>query len=162
MSALREAAQQALIYDPETGIFKWSDFAFHKRNRGQLAGSKKRNGYVEIQLNGKIHKAHRLAWLMSFGELPDGLEIDHIDGNRANNRLSNLRIVTRSMNQQNQRRARIDSASGMLGVSRNGSNWKAEIRVNKKKKNVGTYLTPEQAYAAYVNAKRRYHEGCTL
>jgi hypothetical protein len=63
---------------------------------------------------------------------------------------------------QNQRRARSDSSTGLLGVSKNGSGWRAEIRVDGKKINLGTHKTPELAHLAYVNAKRKHHEGCTL
>ena len=162
MTTLREAAQQALIYNPETGVFVWSESAWHKRNRGLCAGSKKRNGYIEIQLQGKMLKAHRLAWMLVYGDLADDVEIDHLDGDRSNNRLLNLRAVSRNINQQNQRKARKDNRTGLLGVSRNGSGWKAELRINGKKVNVGTYKSPELAHQAYVSAKRIHHEGCTI
>lgn len=161
MTTLR-TAQQALIYNPETGVFVWSEYAWHKRNRGLCAGSKKRNGYIEIQLQGKMLKAHRLAWILVYGDLADDVEIDHLDGDRSNNRLSNLRAVNRNINQQNQRKARKDNRTGLLGVSRSGSGWKAELRINGKKVNVGTYKTPELAHQAYVSAKRIHHEGCTI
>jgi hypothetical protein len=164
MTTLREAAQQAISYNAETGVFTWLDGAWHKRNRGVQAGSKKRNGYIEIQFNGKMLKAHRLAWMLVYGELADDVEIDHIDGNRSNNRLSNLRAVDRSINQQNQRKARSDSTSGLLGVSwySAGDKWKADIRVNGKKKHLGYFHCKDAAHQAYLNAKRVMHEGNTL
>ena len=158
----RATVEQALLYDAETGIFTWLDTAWHKRNRGNQAGSKKQNGYIEIQFQGKMFKAHRLAWMLVYGDLADGVEIDHIDGDRSNNRLSNLRAVSRNINQQNQRKAKTNNRTGLLGVSKNGSGWKAELRVNGKKVNVGTYKTPELAYQAYVSAKRLHHRGCTI
>jgi hypothetical protein len=154
--------QQALEYNATTGLFMWRVSAFHKRNRGKIAGSKKGNGYVEIQINGRMHKAHRLAWLVSFGELPPDLEIDHIDGDRSNNAIANLRLVTKAVNQQNQRSPHARNKLGYLGVSKNGSGYRAEIKVNGKKKCIGTYSTPEIASTAYINAKRQLHEGCTL
>lgn len=162
--ALRQAAQQAISYNAETGVFTWLDTAWHKRNRGVEAGSKKRNGYIEIQFNGKMLKAHRLAWILVYGDLADDVEIDHIDGDRSNNRLSNLRAVGRSINQQNQRNARSDSTSGLLGVSwySAGGKWKADIRVNGKKKHLGYFNCKDAAHQAYLNAKRVMHEGNTL
>lgn len=158
----RELLQQALAYDPDSGVFTWTSAAWHKRNRGAIAGSKKQNGYIEIQFQGKMLKAHRIAWLLCYGELAPDAQIDHIDGDRSNNRLINLRLVNHSTNQQNKHWARTDSATGLLGVSKNGRGWRAEILVEGKKMNLGTYATPALAHQAYVTAKRVYHEGCTI
>jgi hypothetical protein len=81
-----------------------------------------------------MYKAHRLAWAFVHGGFPDQ-HIDHINGDPSDNRLCNLRVADRSLNMQNQRHARSDSATGLLGVSKNGSGWRAEIRVDGKKIN---------------------------
>jgi hypothetical protein len=155
-----EAMKRVLHYDTETGEFWWTSAAPTKV-ANKPANAKDRLGYVCLKVNGKMHKAHRLAWAFVYGEFPEQ-HIDHINGNPSDNRLCNLRLADRSLNMQNQRRARSDSSTGLLGVSKNGSGWRAEIRVDGKKINLGTHKTPELAHLAYVNAKRKHHEGCTL
>lgn len=66
------------------------------------------------------------------------------------------------MNTQNKKRARADSTTGLLGVSRNHGGFKAAIQINGKRKTLGTFKTPEKAYEAYLDAKREHHEGNTL
>jgi len=155
-----EAMKRVLRYDPETGEFWWTAEAPTKV-AGKLANAKDQRGYVCLKINGKTHKAHRLAWAFVHGEFPER-HIDHINGNPSDNRLCNLRLADPSLNMQNQRRARSDSSTGLLGVSKNGSGWRAEIRVEGKKVNLGTHKTPELAHLAYVEAKRKHHEGCTI
>ena len=128
---------------------------------GDVAGSLSDEGYLVVQIDGKSYKAHRLAWLHETGEWPPG-DIDHRDGNRTNNRWANLRPADRSLNMQNQRRARSDNKSGLLGVGRGGNRWRASIGISGKAKHIGLFDTPELAHLAYLSAKRRLHEGCTL
>lgn len=150
-------------YDPETGVFTRLVTRPGKGARvGDVAGTLKPSGYLTIWICGANHMAHRLAWLYVHGKWPDH-EIDHIDGNRANNAIANLRDVTRSVNHENLRRARSDNAHGFLGVSPfKGKWWKARITVNGKWQHLGTFRTPEEAHAAYLEAKRRLHVGCTI
>lgn len=155
-----ETMMDVLRYVPETGEFWWTDKA-PKKVAGKLANAKDRLGYVCLKISGKMHKAHRLAWAFVHGKFPDH-DIDHINGNPSDNRISNLRLVSHSVNLQNQRKARADSATGVLGVRKNGSGYRAEIRVGGKRINLGTYPTTELAHIAYVDAKRKHHEGCTL
>jgi len=96
-----------------------------------------------------------------YGELPPKY-IDHINGVRDDNRITNLRAVTAAGNAENRRRAQKNTASGFLGVARNGNNWQAYIRVNKKPTYLGTFKTPEEAHQAYLAAKRKLHATCTL
>jgi hypothetical protein len=152
--------KRVLRYDLETGEFWWTDDAPTKV-AGKTANAKDRLGYVCIKVSGKMYKAHRLAWAFVHGHFPEE-HIDHINGNPSDNRIFNLRLADRRLNMQNQRRARSDSATGLLGVSKNGAGWRAEIRVDGKKVNLGTHQTPELAHLAYVEAKRKHHEGCTI
>jgi hypothetical protein len=154
-----EAMKRVLRYDSETGEFWWTAEAPTKV-AGKLANAKDRMGYVCLKVNGKMHKAHRLAWAFVYGEFPEK-HIDHINGDPSDNRLCNLRLADRKLNMQNQRRARSDNATGVLGVRKNGSGYRAEIRVDGKRINLGTYPTTELAHIAYVDAKRKHHEGCT-
>ena len=108
------------------------------------------------------YSAHRLAWLYVHGAWPTG-QIDHINGDRGDNRISNLRDVTPALNTQNQRRAaRSNKSSGLLGVTANRGRWLAQISIGGKSRNLGRYATPEEAHAVYVAAKRVLHAGCTL
>jgi len=124
-------------------------------------GSVVPDGYVHIRFNNKYYKAHRLVWLYEHGRFPAG-EIDHINGNRADNRIENLREIGRCQNMQNQRKARSDNASGFLGVHKKGSKFQAIIRVNGRSMYLGIFETPEKAHEAYIEAKRIYHPGGTL
>lgn len=155
-----EAMKQLLSYDIETGEFMWTDKAPHKV-AGKPANAKDSLGYVCLRVDGKMYKAHRIAWAFVYGEWPE-LHIDHINGNPSDNRICNLREVDRYANMQNEHTARLNNKSGYLGVCPNGNNWRAEIRVDGKKINLGTYKTPVEAHEAYVIAKRKFHEGATL
>ena len=155
-----DVMKQLLSYNSDTGEFTWTDKAA-KKVAGKPANAKDALGYVCLKINGKMYKAHRIAWAFIHGAWPE-LHIDHINGKPSDNRISNLRQVDRHANMQNLLRPRSDNKCGLLGVSPNGKNWRAEIRVDGKKLNLGTYKTPEEAHAIYVIAKRKYHEGSTL
>lgn len=102
------------------------------------------------------------AWLITYGQWPVEM-LDHIDGNRANNVLSNLREATNALNQQNQRRAIVGSKTGVLGVHQAPSGkFTASIGKDGQQTHLGTFLNLEDARNAYVQAKRRLHEYCTL
>lgn len=129
---------------------------------GQIAGSPKGDGYIRICVDQRDYKAHRLAWLFMTGEWPAG-DIDHINGNREDNRWANLRVVTCAMNAQNRRKAHSNNKStGVLGVSKDRGRFMASIFVDGKSRKLGRFLTVEEAEAAYLNAKRKHHPGCTL
>ena len=92
-------------------------------------------------------------------EVPDGMKVDHVDGNGLNNRRANLRQASHSQNICNQRR-RADNRSGFKGVSpsrRTSRKWMARITVEGQRKRLGYFDTPEEAHAAYVEASRRLH-----
>lgn len=153
----------ALSYDPRDGLFRWIAPPNQSIRRGEVAGSKHpRYGYIRIGVDGRYYMAHRLAWLYVCGRWPEH-HIDHINGDRADNRIENLRDVTSSVNSQNQRKAHPNNkGSGLLGVSQNHWKWTARIKVGGRQLNLGTYDAPEEAHAAYLTAKRQLHEGCTL
>lgn len=153
--------RELLSYDPDTGIFTWRKSG-KGRNTGVPAGCfDKSNGYVAIYIDYQKNYAHRLAWLYANGCWPDG-EIDHRDGVRTNNRLMNLRVVTRVVNMQNRRTANSVSASGLLGAYRKRDRWVSHLRVNGAIVRLGSFPTAEAAHAAYVAAKRLHHAGCTI
>lgn len=157
-----ELLRQLLSYDSETGIFKWLMSASTKICIGSVTSARvDAHGYSRIWLNGMSHKCHRLAWLYVYGEWPHN-HIDHINGVRHDNRIANLRDVSHSVNLQNLQKARSDNSSGLLGVTKIPSGWVAQIWFNRKQHHLGVFKTPESAHAAYITAKRQFHEGCTI
>jgi hypothetical protein len=154
MNLTKAILDSLLSYDAESGSFTWI-------KTGALAGSQRPRGSRQIGISRKIYLEHRLAWLHHYGEWPVN-EVDHIDGDPSNNRISNLRDVSHRLNQQNQRRANRDSRIGMLGVSTANSKFIAAIHVGGKRLHLGRFITPEAAHQAYVAAKRQLHEGNTL
>ena len=160
----QEQLQNVLHYDKETGVFRWRYSATRRIKPWDVAGSlDKSTGYSRVMINNKHYSAHRLAWLYMYGVWPKG-EVDHLNGVRHDNRIENLRDVTRNVNQQNQRKPRKNNNSGYLGVSwyAPAEQWRATIMLNGKNKLLGSYDTPEEAYEVYLTAKRELHEGCTL
>ena len=159
-------------YDPETGEMRWR----HTRGPcvgGSIVGCLSPQGYRIGFIDGRVRSLHRMVILHVTGALPPtGMEVDHIDGDRANNRWANLRVVTKGENMQNRRRPSRNNKSGFLGVSRTKHPsrqrrpWLAQIKLTTdgtgKVKNLGFYATPEEAHAVYVTAKRRMHAGCTI
>ena len=156
-----QTLRELLDYNPETGEFAWAKSRVGAK-KGSTAGTIRPDGYRSIFLTGYRYLAHRLAWLHCHGTWPSA-QIDHISGDRADNRISNLREATSSINNQNKRGARSDNkASGLLGVYKNGTRWSARVQLGKAKYNAGIYDTPEEAHAAYIKAKRLMHPGCTI
>jgi len=153
--------RQILAYDATTGVFRWRISLGSRAQAGTVAGCLTSLGYVEIGWGGHRYYAHRLAWLYVHGAWPAQM-IDHIDGDRTNNRIENLRDVSRSVNLQNRKRAARNNQTGFLGVSQSRSKFKAQIEVGGKNIFLGQFDTPEEAHAVYCATKRRVHEGCCL
>ncbi|WP_196487147.1 HNH endonuclease signature motif containing protein [Burkholderia vietnamiensis] len=157
-----EQFQELLTYEPDSGIFRWivSRGPVHP---GHIAGSVFGGGYVYVCINTHRYMAHRLAWLFVNGSWPTCF-IDHINGDRADNRIANLRDVSCSVNTQNQKRPRSDNRSGLLGVSIVASTgkYRAAIKVDGKSIWIGDFNDPYEAHAAYVSEKRKRHVGCTI
>lgn len=163
--------RELLDYDACTGEFTWrarSGFApktvqWNKRFAGKPAGHTDLRGYRRLKILCQVHFAHRAAWAYVFGAWPNTI-VDHIDGNKSNNRIQNLRDAGKNVNAQNLRGARKDSSSGILGAHpRKGSSpWASSIQVDGKMRHLGVFSTAEEAGAAYLAAKRKLHPGCTL
>ena len=154
-------ARELFDYDPESGDLRWKTRAARCVTVGAKAGTLKRDGYVQVTVKKKCYQAHRVAWTVVHGIWP-GSDIDHMNGDRSDNRLANLRCVTREENMQNQRRAhRSNKSSGILGVhfyARTGR-WKATIYVNGKNRFLGYHATADEAATAYARAKEALHSG---
>jgi hypothetical protein len=153
---------EALHFDPQTGVFVWRVSTGQRVKAGEEAGCID-NGYRVIKLDGRMYRAHRLAWFYCHGEWP-AQQIDHRNGRRDDNRLSNLRVVDNSTNMENQREARADSCSGLMGVRlhHRGHCWEARIKVKGRSRRLGSFASAELAHAAYLAAKRVAHAGCTI
>lgn len=162
-----EQLREALHYDPQSGSFTWKPRAVvckswtRKYRGGQSAGRVTCQGYLRIRILGGEYPGHRLAWLYVFGHWPSRC-IDHINGNRLDNRIANLRDVSQQANTQNHRVASLTNRSGFLGVTAHKKKWRATITVDGRAKHIGVFETPHEAHAAYVEAKRSMHEGCSI
>ena len=160
-----EQARELFSYDPDTGELTWVN-GFRRGNgamapAGTVAGCFDGEGYLVSRTNRTQYKNHRLAWLLYHGEWPKGA-IDHIDGDKANNRISNLRMTTNSENLQNQRKPMRHNKLGILGVCMAGHKYRTKVHVNGADHYLGVFDTPEEAQAAYLKAKRELHPGNTL
>jgi hypothetical protein len=147
-------------YHPETGIVAWRRHAGGQSKAGKVAGHpSKTRGHVEIRLKGKIYQAHRLIWKLYYGKDPGPLEVDHINGIRHDNRISNLRLATRPQNQWNTGLSKRNT-SGIKGVSYESQRkrWCAQLERNKKTIHIGYFNTIEEAAHA-VCLKREELDG---
>lgn len=136
-------------YDPASGKFRFKE-SRGRRAAGSLAGYVKSDGYRMVSVEGRWCYAHRLAWFYAHGEWPEA-EIDHVNGDRDDNRIANLRPATRSENMRNVR-----GAKGWHWHSRAGK-WQALIRADGKRKYLGAFATEAEAKAAYEKAAAELH-----
>lgn len=159
-----ERLRELLLYDPETGMFTNRCRRGNKAHAGAIAGFISK-GYRRLCIDGALVLAHRAVWCYVTGSWPTN-QLDHIDRDKLNNRISNLRNATNSVNQQNRLRARTDNAIGLLGVSKSTSRrtkpWLAKIQGNGHQRFIGYFSTPEEAHEAYLSAKARYHQGAVI
>lgn len=167
-------ARQLLDYDPESGILTWrarnpsmfitgKHSAEHQCKRwnsehaGVLAGSLKSDGYLKIGIYGRLYSAHHIAWAHFYGVWPTK-NIDHKNGNRALNSVANMREASPAENGQN-RSIFGCSQSGLVGVSwfRQSGKWRARIMAEGSAIHLGLFDTKEMAFAAYLDAKAKFH-----
>ena len=152
-------AFEAMIeYDKDTGEFYWRVQRGRAIKPGSVVkGTVGNHGYKVIKVDGKLILAHRLAWALSFGSLPEH-QIDHINNNKTDNRLCNLRKATASENQWNKRR-QTNNSTGFKGVSihRVTGLFRARLKVFGKEISVGYFRTPELAHAAIEKSRSAQH-----
>ncbi|ABK00200.1 HNH endonuclease [Xanthomonas phage Xop411] len=152
-----EDADKLLAYEPETGVLTWKVPRNGTKGVGSVAGHIHSRGYIHVKVHGKLYKAHRLAWLISTGAWPSK-QLDHINGQRDDNRIENLRECTKAENQQNQGK-RSDNTSGIQGVCwhKQTGKWYARIWVNGKQINLGLFNSIDEAAQARAAAKAQHH-----
>jgi hypothetical protein len=155
-----------LRYEPLTGRLYWLPrphnhaYGFANSNRWnanfahrQAFTSKCRNGYLAGKIGGRTYLAHRIIWKIAHGLDPDF--IDHINGRKDDNSIANLRSIPYAENTKNKALHR-NNKSGIVGVRRDGSAWRAVIQVDGKKKNLGRHQRIEDAIAARRSAEQQY------
>jgi hypothetical protein len=169
-----ERARQLFSYDPESGDLRWRPrivemfdnsknsaaracSTWNKRFAGKLAGTINYKGYRVFAIDNISYRAHHIAWLITYGQLPNG-QLDHRHGIRDSNPISQLREATPGEQQQNRKKARTNT-SGYTGVSwhKQMQQWAAYISVDRKHIFLGLFDDPREASEAYLAAKRKYH-----
>lgn len=150
-----ERLRELFDLDKETGVLRWRVSTTRKVKVGSIAGSKKKGEYSAVKVDNKKLFVHRVVFALVNGYLPE--QVDHINGVRDDNRPANLRAATCLQNNQN-RRTRKDSSSGIKGVlwSSQHRKWQAYVRANGKNNYLGSFSDPHEA-GEVVRAFREQH-----
>jgi len=138
---IKEAINRGFTYDAITGNIYGL--------KGKLITRYDNKGYISCSINNKHLSGHIFAWYFTYGKMPEN-QIDHINGIRDDNRIINLRDVTHQQNQWNK-----TNAKGYT-IEKNGS-YRAQIKVNRISKYIGTFKTADEAHNAYLEVKKIYH-----
>jgi hypothetical protein len=167
MAITQQRIKELLDYDGLTGLLRWK---VERRcgefnsvvvcKKGDKAGGLRPDGYLSISIDHKRYQVHRIIWMHVFGEMPaKDMDIDHIDGNRSNNAISNLRLANRSQNHQNLRGPKVtNKTSGVLGVyfEKKRNKWRARLNINKKTIDLGFYEHLDDAKKAREAGVKKY------
>jgi hypothetical protein len=142
--------KELLQYDPDTGCLVW-------RKTNRRAGTKHYSGYRNVFVDNRCYIEHRVIWVWVFGEWPD-CDIDHVNRQRDDNRLVNLRLASRAENCQNQP-IRRSNKSGVTGVyyHKASQKWAAVINVGSKQRHLGTFECQEDAVSARLAAQQQHY-----
>lgn len=153
----QETLKEFLDYSPETGIFIWKKRSALATKIGTVAGNLNALGYIRIRFLRHGWMAHRLAWLFVHGEMPLD-QIDHIDCDKSNNKIGNLRQASTSENLRNRKKSPRNT-SGFKGVTWHKLNnkWLVACRVNGVKVHLGYYKDPEEASKVYLAFAKKCH-----
>jgi outer membrane protein assembly factor BamB len=160
---IEDKIRDRLSYDVNTGLLSWRINVSKNVKAGAKAGHIRKDGYSRLCVDRQFFLAHRVAWMLHYGSWPTS-EIDHLNGERHDNRIANLRDVSKSINLQNQRKATSKNMTGFLGVSWHARTkcYAARININGTEKHLGYFKTAEKAHEAYLSKKRMVHQGCTI
>ena len=141
---------KALDYNPDTGLFCWKIRRSPNCTKGWFAGSKS-GQYLAIRVHNKLYMTHRLAWVLTTGEWPKNF-IDHRNENKRDNRLYNLRDVSKSLNGLNITAPNKNNKNPHRGITK----WQGKYRVQFQGRHVGSYTSPEEAAEVYKTKKESY------
>ena len=158
-----------LLPDKETlnNIFEYKDgnlfWKERKAGRPRKIAGNKSGRYARVMINLEAHLLHRVVYAM-FKHDPTDFQIDHINGDRFDNRIENLRLASPSENKQNIRKAKKGNIHKLLGVCfrKDRNRYYSTLTINGKKKFLGYFDTPEEAHKAHIEAKRKHHDFCTI
>jgi hypothetical protein len=150
-----EELREFLHYEPDTGLFRWK-FSRRGGQANSVAGSLHSQGYIHVRINQEIFKAHRLAWALYYNQDPGGMQIDHIDKNKSNNKIINLRLAGHRENGANIGPQK-NNKLGVKGVTCEKGKFKAQICKNGKNYNLGYYDTIEEASNVHLAAAQEMH-----
>lgn len=165
-----EFLRECFNYNAETGDLTWkvrpqNHFptkkgcnVFNSRCACKKAGFQNSRGYIAVNIGSYAYLSHRVSWALHYGVWPEK-DIDHVSGDKTDNRISNLRMVTREINSRNQKLRKTNSSTCM-GVTKDRGSFRVRINVDGKRLSVGTFATLDEAIAARKQAERRneYHE----
>lgn len=154
---ISEQYRSALQYVPETGALLWKATTGPRCRVGAVAGSIDTHGYRQIKIHGKTILAHRIVWAMFNDRMPLG-RLDHINGNRLDNRIENLREVTDSQSAFNIG-MKANNTTGAKGVCyrRSTGRWLVQIGVGGRKLFVGSFASKEEAITARADAEAKHY-----
>jgi hypothetical protein len=146
------------FFEYKEGNLYWKIKPRNNAKIGDKVGSLDSKGYIVLKLNNLIYKMHRIIWVYHYDTIPSNLQIDHIDGDKANNTIENLRLATNSQNNFNNKSAFRNSKSNILGVcwSKAKRKWVSQIRKNNKTIHLGVFANQEDAIVARKAAELQY------
>ena len=158
-----ERARELLDYNPKTGILTWKADRGGGIHKGDIIEGISNRGYKVVRIDGVRYQAHRLAWLIHSGTFPQG-QIDHINGVKTDNRLSNIRDVSHRENTQNRAIHRKGKLTGATLDKRGNRRkcWISQAKVNRKTVFIGMFFTKEEAHEAYMNFITNLNEPHTI
>lgn len=141
-----------------------SNYSGPRRRKGMPVGFQNQYGYMVVKIGQVSYYEHRLIYVLAHGSIDDSMDLDHINGIRHDNRVENLRLVSRSSNCQNQRKAKSNNKLGLLGVSlhKSSNKYAAQIHNGTKYVRIGLYDDPATAHQAYLEHKRTLHQVCSI
>lgn len=153
----QKEVKKYLDYNPDTGIFKWKLQKSNNIKKGDKAGTLYNTGYTMIGINKKNYLAHRLAWLYVYGKFPKN-GTDHINRNKSDNRIENLRDVNQLENMKNKSKYK-NNKSGIIGVNwhKRDKKWMVQIQINNKKIHFGCFELKVDAIKVRKQAEIKYN-----
>ena len=154
---MQEEIKDFINYCPDNGVFTRKKTTSNRAKQGQICKRRDANGYIVFNINKKTYLGHRVAWFLINGIIPNKMEIDHINRNKSDNRICNLRIVSSSENSRNSPITKRNK-SGIVGVSwyQNREKWRATIMDENKQIHLGYFKEKNDAIKARKKAEAKY------